>query len=459
MQYLSIRITTVLCLFVSSFVNLPARLQGSESGWKVGIAAAKVTPEEPVRMAGYASRQSPSEGIASDLFAKAMAFEDGAQHRAVMVTCDVIGFTKAFAEPMCRRISEQTGLQRQQILLNASHTHTGPILALDAGDLDFPAEQAAATVRYSQQLQDTIVRLVAESLEDLQPATLSWGVGVARFPMNRREFTERGVILGVNPRGLCDRSVPILKVAAGEKTRAVLFGAACHNTTLGGRDMKISGDFAGYAQASIEGALPGTQAMFMQGCAGDANPFPRGSEEIARLHGASLGEEVLRVLQTDLQPVRGPLRALLEPVAMPLAHQMSRDEIEEFGKLRGGWRSFVVSRMLETLDRGDALSSDYTSEIAVWQFGDDLTLVALPGEVVVDYVAHLEKAIGPRKLWIAAYSNDVFGYLPSARTLVEGGYETRGLYSGGIGLFSPDAERVVVEKVHELAVRAGREID
>ena len=85
-----------------------------------------------------------------------------------------------------------------------------------------------------------------------------------------------------------------------------------------------------------------------------------------------------------------------------------------------------------------------------------MTLVALPGEVVVDYVTFLEQALGPRQLWIAAYSNDVFGYLPSAKVLKEGGYETRGLYAGGMGFFSPKAQEAVIQKVRDLATKAGR---
>ncbi len=121
-----------------------------------------------------------------------------------------------------------------------------------------------------------------------------------------------------------------------------------------------------------------------------------------------------------------------------------------------GWRQFVASKMREKRDAGEKLPTSYTSPIAVWQFGKDLTLVALPGEVVVDYVAMFESALGPQRLWIAAYSNDVFGYLPSAKVIDEGGYETRGLYAGGIGFFSAKAEDVVVDAVSELAREAGR---
>jgi hypothetical protein len=114
--------------------------------------------------------------------------------------------------------------------------------------------------------------------------------------------------------------------------------------------------------------------------------------------------------------------------------------------------------MLAALDRGEKLPTHYTCPQTVWQFGRDLTLVGLSGEVVVDYVTMLEKALGPNQLWVAAYCNDVFGYLPSARVLSEGGYETRGLYSGGAGFFDPRAEQVLVGQVRELAKKAGRKL-
>ena len=94
--------------------------------------------------------------------------------------------------------------------------------------------------------------------------------------------------------------------------------------------------------------------------------------------------------------------------------------------------------------------------MALWQFGQSLTLVGLSGEVVVEYVPLIEKAIGPLDLWISAYSNDVFGYVPAAVTIAEGGYETRGLYYGGIGTFAREAQDVFVLKVRALAERAGR---
>lgn len=429
---------------------------GAKPEWKVGLARVKITPEGPVRMAGYGGRTKPSTGVALDLYAKAVAIKDAGGRRGVLVTTDLIGIRAALAEAICGEISRKTGLRRRQIVLNSSHTHTGPTLGLDAGALGFPPEQAKATVGYTRRLQRQIVELVAASLKKLEPARLSYGVGVATFVMNRREFTDRGVILGVNPRGLVDRGMPVLRIDSPDgKLRCVLFGAACHNTTLTGKDREISGDFAGYAQRHLERGHSGVQAMFVQGCAGDANPFPRGSEAIARRHGLTLGTEVDRVLKSKLRPVRGGLRVALSDVRLPLQPPPSKERLEAMSR-RGGWQRFVARRMQALRREGKKPPTEYTTKIAVWQFGDDLTLVALPGEVVVDYVTLLERSLGRQRLWIAAYCNDVFGYLPSARVLKQGGYETRGLYAGGVGSFSPRAQDVLVQAVRRLAKQVGR---
>jgi hypothetical protein len=432
----------------------------AESEWKVGLAQIKITPERPVLMSGYASRTKPFEKVNTDLYAKALVLEDRDGHRGVIVTSDLLGFPADVAEPICERIQKKIGLKRDQILLNSAHTHAGPQLSLTAPPKDDPnAGEKLRNVEYTRELQDKVVEVVEKAVEHLEPARLSWGGGVIDFAMNRREFTNDGIILGVNPRGLADRSVPVLRVdSADGKPLAVVFGAAVHNTTLGQDNLQISGDYAGFAQAYVQEKFPKTQAMFMLGCAGDANPYPRGTMELAKKHGNALGEEVCRVLETKLRPVSGPLKIAFARTDLPLQPPLSREELQKLSKDKKNSKSLGAPMMLAALDRGEKLPTHYTCPLTVWQFGRDLTLVGLSGEVVVDYVSLLEKALGPNQLWIAGYCNDVFGYLPSARVLGEGGYETRGLYSGGAGFFDAKAEEVLVGKVRELAKEAGRKV-
>ena len=446
-------IVSLMC----SLLFMPLGVFSAQHEWKAGVASVKITPEKPVVMAGYAGRNKPFEKVEQDLFAKALALEDRDGRRAVVVTTDLIGLPAAIADPVCERIREKTGLARERILLNSSHTHSGPSLSLTPTPASGVApENAENTAAYTRGLQEKLVQLVAQSLARLEPVQLSWGWGVANLAMNRREFTARGVILGVNPKGLVDRSVPVLRVDAPDgKARAVLFGYACHNTTLTQTNYSVAGDYAGFAQAYVQERYPNVQAMFMIGCGGDANPYPRGTMEMARANGAELGREVCRVLETRLQPLSGPLSCAFDYAALPL-QQPTRAELE---KATNGpsWQAPTASKMLVMLERGEKLPTQYRAPVAAWQFGTNLTLVALAGEVVVDYVHLTERAIGPLQLWVAGYCNDYFGYFPSARVLTEGGYETRGL-NPVPGWFSPAAEAVLIHKVQELAKQVGRKL-
>ncbi len=381
----------------------------AESEWKVGLANVKITPEKPVPMAGYASRTKPFEKVEQDIYAKALALEDQQGNRAVLVTTDLIGIARGVAEPVCQRIADKTKLVRRQILLSSSHTHSAPILSLEERtETGVAPEDARNIVGYTRSLQDKLVDVAVRALSGLEPARLSWGSGVAHFAMNRREFTPRGVILGVNPRGLVDRSVPVLRVdSADGKLRAVLFDYACHNTTLTQTNYSLCGDYAGFAQSYLEERFPGAEAMFMIGCGGDANPYPRGTMENARDLGATLGREVGRILDSPLRPVSGPLNCAFDHASVPL-QQLSRAELVTMTN-GPSWQTGNAKALLTKLDRGEKLASVYEAPVSIWQFGTNLTLVGLSGEVVVDYVPLVEQAIGPLQLWIAAYCNDVFG--------------------------------------------------
>jgi hypothetical protein len=218
----------------------------------------------------------------------------------------------------------------------------------------------------------------------------------------------------------------------------------------------VSGDYGGVAQQHIEKSLPGVQAMFVLGCGGDANPYPRGTLDLVHRHGRELGDEVLRLVAGNGKSLSGPLRTVYGTVDLPLRKVSTRDEAEKLAKSQVSYERYVGEALLARLDQGEPLASHYTAPLAVWQWGDQLTLAAISGETVVDYVPLVEQTLGPLNLWVAGYSNDVFGYLPSARVLAEGGYETRGLIRGGVGQFDPAAQDAIAKKIGELAKQAGR---
>jgi hypothetical protein len=427
--------------------------------WKVGVASTNITPEKPIWLAGYAARKKPSEGVAMDLYAKALAVEDLQGNRAVIVTADILGFTGAISESIADRLRDKHGLRRDQVVFTCSHTHSGPVVRESlkiAYSLD--DSQMAAVREYTSFMSDRIVQVVGEALATLAPASLELYYGKAEFGVNRREKKDSGFVIGVNPAGPVNHEVPILRVVGSSgEVRAVLFGYACHNTTLGGDRYLFHGDYAGVAQQELEKKWPGALALFMIGCAADTNPNPRGTIELVEKHGKSLAAAVSAAVSSGKSlPVRAPLGTRFDRVDLPFATPPSREDLQARLSDKDVYVQRHARMLLSTLDEKGKLPASYAYPIGMLQFGRDLNMVFLAGEVVVDYDFRLKRETGlPGKLWVVGYANDVFAYIASRRVLAEGGYEaaTSMIYYGMPGPWAPDVEDILVSKVKKLAAR------
>src|SRR5206468_2747918 len=109
-------------------------------------------------------------------------------------------------------------------------------------------------------------------------------------------------------------------------------------------------------------------------------------------------------------------------------------------------------KWLARLDRGEKAPDSLYYPISAWQFGDELALVFLPGEVVVDYSLRLKRELDPQRLWVSAYANYVPCYIPSRRILSEGGYEAESSlwYYDRPARLASEAEELIVSTVHQL---------
>ena len=459
MSRLRSRRTFISFGFIISIALFASVTCAQESDWSAGLAAVKITPEKPVRLAGYAARIKPSESVDMDIFATALALKDAQDNRAVLVTLDLCTMPANVGRAMRDRIMEKTKLDSAHVVLSLSHSHSAPVVSLAS-----TGESPTPNVEYTKWLIEQASDAAQQSIAKLTPAKLSWGWGVADFVMNRRQFTDRGIILGVNPLGSVDRTVPVLRIDSPDgKLRGVLFGYACHNTTNSSRSLAVSGDYAGYAKAYVRQQFPDAVTLFMRGCGGDANPYPRDGDQgsqagvkYAPIHGEELGKEVCRILGTKLQPVRGLLTCAEQTAQLPLE---TPDEaaLEKLTKTGDSLIKPMAQQMLDQLKKGQPLNKSHAAPVCVWQFGKDLTMVQLPDEVVSGYAHDIADAVGPLRLWVAAYCNQVTGYIPTRRILSEGGYESRGLYDG-VGWFAPGVEDTLTTAARDLAAKAGREI-
>ena len=406
--------------------------------WKAGVARAVITPEQPLWLAGYGGRTKPSEGKLHDLWIKALALEDAKGRRVVLLTSDLCGLPKWMYDSICAQMKKKHGLEREHIRLTNSHNHCAPAVRGELEDY-YPVtpKQQADIDAYSDWLEKKIVETLDKALADMRPASLQAKLGACGFAVNRRNNREADVpgILakGGTLAGPVDHSVPVLAVRdADGKLRAVVFGYACHNTTLS--FYQWCGDYAGFAQIALAKSHPGATAMFMTGCGGDQNPLPRRTVELCEKYGNMLAKSVDDVLAKPVLPLPSELRTAHESVTLKYERPLTRKEFEDAAKGTNPIRARWAAKILKKLDAGATLPTEYPYAVQAWRLGDQLW-IALGGEALVGY-SHRFKAQYGDKTWVTSYAHDLTSYIPTRRNWEERGYEVDSLYE-----YSHPAER------------------
>ena len=345
-----------------------------------GFGRQDITPPVGVHMMGYASRTGPSTGIHDRLMASALALSDSST-TAVIVALDVASLDLEGVAGVKRAIGERCGLGPGQVLLNTSHTHAGPMVASRPG-LVYEAE-------YVAEMGQRSAEAAAEAIADLVPASLAVGSAPVDIGGNRREKAADGrIILGVNPFGARLAEVTVWRFARSPALDVVVFSIPIHGTTLGPENLQISAEWMGAAVRSFERSEPDTRALFLQGCAGDQNPY----------RDERTWESVTRHGEVACAAVRAGLRASGPVAALPLVN---------------------VSREIELPVSG---GGTYPCPVHGLRVGDGV-LMGLGGEAFVEYALHGASHSSARSTMVLGYTDGSIGYLPTRAAYAEGGYE------------------------------------
>lgn len=429
--------------------------QAQSETWKAGVAKTVITPEESLWMAGYAARNRPAEDILHDIWAKALAVEDASGTRVLLITADLLGMPKKLSDRIRDRLKDAYDLSRAQVLLNSSHTHTGPVLEDALYDI-YPLDEAQlkAVSKYSADLEDKIVDLAGEALASLAPAKIYTQNGVARFQVNRRNNDEASLHIQTALNGPNDYAVPVIKVVneAGEIT-AIAFGYACHPTVLS--SYQWSGDYPGFAQIALEKKYPGATALFFQGAGADQNPLPRRTVPLAQQYGQMLAASVERVLNEDMKELSPQLSTAYAEVDLSLNDPPGKEVLTRMAEEAPSYQKRWAERMLDKMNREETFQTSYPYPLQVWRLGDQ-AIFSLGGELVVAYAIQLKQIFGT-DIFVLGYSNDVMAYIPSAQILREGGYEgaSSQMVYGLPGTWTPDIESKIIHEMVQVAQEAG----
>lgn len=419
---------------------------------EVGVARTDITPEVPIRLAGYAARaKTEANSVLQRLSAKALALGSDAQHPTVIITVDLVGIPWRITHQVTDYLSQNMGIDPAQVAICASHTHGGPevgnlINILQSrgdhfNDSLLALDQLTHIAQYTEQLTQKLKDVAMAALKNRKPAYVSWGQGQALFAANRR--TQGGPV---------DVALPMLKITDQDGSlRAVFVSYACHGTTMGGDINEIHGDWIAEAQRDIEARHPGATALIALGCAGDANPAPRGSLDDLKAHGKEIADNVDKLLTAQFEALNAPPVGKMEWIKLPLSKARSVPELIELAKDKTV-KGYEARLTLERIERGRTIPSTIDYPFQVWNFDNKMVMVNLAGEVVVDYSIRLKEEFGAEHLWINAYSNDVPCYIPSRRVLKEGGYEAESnmYWYDKPRPFAPEVEDVIVHAVEKL---------
>ncbi|WP_207592798.1 neutral/alkaline non-lysosomal ceramidase N-terminal domain-containing protein [Halomontanus rarus] len=391
--------------------------------WHAGTASEVITPSESMRMAGYGAREEPSEGTLQDLHAKAVALEDERGTRFVAVGVEILAISRPLHAAVTDACEERYDLPASNLLLNASHTHCGPVYRERKTEVfSLNDEERAQARAYAEFLEETLVDVVGRTLEDLSPASVTYSHAKCGIAFNRRIPLEQGIGFQPYPDGPVDHDVPVLAIESpdGETLRGILFGYACHPTSLSLREW--TGDWAGYAMEYLEEEYPDATAVFVQGCGGDQKAYPQRELELTKHYGKSLATAVRGALVAQRREVHGPLRCVKEEVDLEFEEPPTREELEARLESEERYERRHAEHLLGELDEHGELPRSHPYPIQAIGFGGDLTMVALTGEVLVGYSLTLKDRL-PGPLWVAGYSNNYMTYIPTVDDLFAGGYE------------------------------------
>ena len=299
-------ILAVVVLITLLLTTSPVQSRENRDILRAGAAKIDITPEKPVRMAGYAGRTGLSKGVHDPLSARVVIFVCGGK-RLVLVSTDLLGFYGGTAEHLRKVILDEFKLEPSELFLSAIHTHAGPSLTIDK------KKGHTNNLKYTESLKSKLIKVIRSAFDNVSEVRIGTGVGYSPVGANRRELKisdagESSIQLGRNPYGPTDKEVLVMKVAKPDGTVVVaLFDYATHATCLGGRNYAISGDVLGLAEQFVEKILgKGVIAPAFAGASGNIDPWFRvlpsfntepGWVPEPVLLATCLGEEVVHVFR------------------------------------------------------------------------------------------------------------------------------------------------------------------
>ncbi len=409
---------------------------------RAGVASVDITPPAGLQLAGFVARTLPSTGMHDPLTARAIAVEDTA-----IVVLDVVGVH----ETMAARIRQRCCLPGDRVIVAATHTHGAPVSM--QGRLGRDADPA-----FLQQMEDGAIEAIRLAVERQQDATIAVGMGGdPGVAWNRRHAD-----------GPLDRSVPVIRIRdASGVCIAVMTSYACHPVVLAADNLQMTADYPFFVRQALEEAHPGAIALFLTGCAGDANTGHTAQASWTLAANAErtfataerLGRRVAdAALQAPERVMSGGVRAGHRELDLKL----TRLEDASLDALAARWRAerataepvraILLDHWIAWAERNkDVEPGSWRARVSLLDWGG-VPIVAMPGEIFSETGLSVRDACGDRPAFVLAYAEGNPGYIPPSSEYRHGGYEVSEAHRfiGMPGAFAPGAAEALAAAAVEL---------
>jgi len=437
-----------------------------------GYAKKCINPPYGAPISGYYEERL-TKGILDDLYARAVAFDDG-KNKALVISLDIIGLAQKYFDAMKAAICDVIEINKDAIFINCSHTHTGPIVGKDF------ASERHSTEAYDEFLINSVRDAAIYAFGDLKESTLSTAKSKAKNISFVRRFRMKDGSVATNPGvnnpeidcalGTPNETVKLVKIERDGADDIFIVNFGTHPDSVGGE--YISADYIGYVCDILEKAVPNTKCVFIQGAQGDVNHVnvspTKGESAISEIdfdsvprsikHAEHMGRiiagAVLSVCSITEEVKADSISFGSKRVDLP-SHQ-ENERLEEARKIHDLYvagrtdelpfkemaltTAVAEARRIIRLEDGPESFPFYLSAVKI----GDLVFAGIGGEPFTEIGNRICAASPFKETILCCLTNTSGGYIPTREAYLEGGYEAKS------SSLKPGGDDIMVEGMTEL---------
>jgi len=418
-----VKTNSLLLLFLPLLIITMTAETASSAEFKVAVARTDITPPLGYKLWGYSDRKEGASAVLDPLFARVLVLDDGS-NRLALVTLDL---GRPFGPPFRETLLEQVKrLARvHQVFLLASHTHSGPVI-----DDAYPEGKIPP---WEVEAKEKIAKAIAEASGRLVAARIGTGYGQTFIGHNRRYVQADGTVkmLWRNatkiPTSPVDPTVGIIRVDdVSGKPLAILVNYSCHPVVFGPDNLRYSADYPGAMAKVVEESFDKSPiCFFLQAAPGDINPYfdktplNEDADRLMKETGDQLGKEAVRVARgiTTKAPEKPSLKYSLDTMNFDL-----RWDAEQV--------MAIVEKRVDAATAGyyrRSLVSPIPCPVMTVLINDEIAFMGMPGEPFVEFAMDFHARAPVPAAFFVGYANGYYGYFPTIKAAVEGGYGANSL--------------------------------